>query len=247
MNTAIILAAGIGSRLRPHTEHRPKCLVEVAGRTFLDRLLDELGTWAERIVIVSGHGHSALVDHLRSHPQTEKIRVVHNDAYAQTNSLASAGLTLDLWDSEIEIVVTNSDVVFRRGALESVLRSTLPVTALVVEKPWDEEDMKVEIDPVARTIRHVSKAIPPERTFGEFTGLVKVRGDGIHAMRSAIAEMLADESMRRTAWYDLALNKMIERGHAIGYNVIPQGWYVEVDTLDDLRRLEGRPDLVDSK
>ena len=59
VTTAIILAAGAGNRLRPLTADAPKCLTEVAGRSILGRLVNNLRAQGiERLVVVIGHkGH----------------------------------------------------------------------------------------------------------------------------------------------------------------------------------------------
>jgi mannose-1-phosphate guanylyltransferase len=65
---AMILAAGLGTRLRPLTNDRPKALVEIAGRTLLEITLERLRTFGIRQVILNVH-HFAykIVDYLRAH------------------------------------------------------------------------------------------------------------------------------------------------------------------------------------
>jgi NDP-sugar pyrophosphorylase family protein len=65
---AMILAAGLGTRLRPLTEHRPKALVEVAGRTLLEITLARLGGFGIQDVIINVHHFADMVvDYLRAH------------------------------------------------------------------------------------------------------------------------------------------------------------------------------------
>jgi NDP-sugar pyrophosphorylase family protein len=63
----MILAAGLGTRLRPLTDHRPKALVEVAGRTLLDITLSRLRDFGIREVIINVHHFAdVVVDYLKS-------------------------------------------------------------------------------------------------------------------------------------------------------------------------------------
>ena len=65
---AMVLAAGLGTRLRPLTNDRPKALVEVAGRTMLEITLERLRACGVRDVIVNAHHHAdMLIDYVRSH------------------------------------------------------------------------------------------------------------------------------------------------------------------------------------
>jgi NDP-sugar pyrophosphorylase family protein len=65
---AMVLAAGLGTRLRPLTNDRPKALVAVAGRTMLEITLERLRACGVRDVIVNAHHHAdMLIDYIRSH------------------------------------------------------------------------------------------------------------------------------------------------------------------------------------
>lgn len=65
---AIVLAAGLGTRLRPLTDDRPKALVEVGGQTMLERVLRRLARFGVTQVIVNVHHHAQLVvDYLATH------------------------------------------------------------------------------------------------------------------------------------------------------------------------------------
>ena len=78
---AVILAAGEGTRLRPHTNDRPKCLVELAGRPLLAWQLDALhAAGVTDVTIVTGY---------RADQITVGTRRVHNDRYDDTNMVAS--------------------------------------------------------------------------------------------------------------------------------------------------------------
>jgi NDP-sugar pyrophosphorylase family protein len=65
---AMILAAGLGTRLRPLTNDRPKALVEVAGRTLLEIAISRVRVFGVREVVVNAHHHAGMiVDFLKAH------------------------------------------------------------------------------------------------------------------------------------------------------------------------------------
>src|SRR6266566_4873871 len=64
---AMILAAGLGTRLRPMTDTRPKALVEVAGRTLLEITLSRLRTFGIREVVINVHHFAGMIlDYLKA-------------------------------------------------------------------------------------------------------------------------------------------------------------------------------------
>ena len=74
---AVILAGGQGSRLRPHTDTRPKAMIEIAGRCIVDYQIEWLAESGVTDVTVSAcHLHEVLSEHLTSNPQLTWPRVV---------------------------------------------------------------------------------------------------------------------------------------------------------------------------
>lgn len=83
---AMVLAAGLGTRLRPLTDHRPKALVEVAGRTLLELTLTRLRAFGVTEVIVNVHHFAAqVVDYLEAHRGFGmKVQVSREDVLLDT-------------------------------------------------------------------------------------------------------------------------------------------------------------------
>ena len=85
---AIILAAGMASRLRPLTNNTPKCLLKIGERSLLQRSIDALtSNGIKEIVIVTGYLHNQIEDFVRQQYPSLKVTFIQNDVYASTNNI----------------------------------------------------------------------------------------------------------------------------------------------------------------
>ena len=90
IKTALLLAAGTGSRLQPLTEDSPKCLTEVNGTTILERLVHGLRAWEfERLVVVVGYLDGCVRDFLDRSASGLDIQYVRSARYRTTNNIYS--------------------------------------------------------------------------------------------------------------------------------------------------------------
>ena len=93
---AIILAAGMGKRLKSLTEHNTKCMVEVNGVTLIERMLRQLeAVHLSRIVIVVGYQGQKLIDFVSGLNIQTPIVYVNNPIYDKTNNIYSLALVKD--------------------------------------------------------------------------------------------------------------------------------------------------------
>jgi NDP-sugar pyrophosphorylase family protein len=85
---AVILAAGIASRLRPLTNDRPKCLLEIGGKCLLQRSFDGLiQNGITEFVVVTGYLHEQIEAFLNNRYQEVSITYIYNEQYASTNNI----------------------------------------------------------------------------------------------------------------------------------------------------------------
>ena len=129
--TAMVLAAGRGTRLAPLTDSTPKPLLEVGGRAILDRILDALGrAGVETAVINTHHLGDAIADHVAQR-QTPAVTVVREEVVLETGG--GIRNALDALGPDPFFVI-NGDSVFLDG-----LRDTLDRVA----EAWRPDDMDV--------------------------------------------------------------------------------------------------------
>ena len=117
VRTAVLLAAGLGSRLAPFTDAVPKCMVSVTGVPILGRLvrcLDRLGF--ERLVVVMGYKSDVIRDYLGETFGGVSIDFVVSPVFDTTNNIYSLWLVRDLIDEAFLLV--ESDLVFDDELLE---------------------------------------------------------------------------------------------------------------------------------
>lgn len=133
VRTAVLLAAGLGSRLAPLTDAVPKCMVAVAGVPILGRLvrcLDRLGF--ERLVVVTGYKSELIRDYLGETFGGIAVEYVVSPVFETTNNIYSLWLVRDLIDEAFLLV--ESDLVFDEGLLEPLLQPDR--IAVSRQLPW---------------------------------------------------------------------------------------------------------------
>jgi len=116
---AIILAAGMGKRLLPLTKDRPKPMVELLGRTLLEKTMDALiGKKVSEIIIVVGYCKDKIIGTFGDSYKGVKITYVHNDDYYKTNNVYSLKLGLEKVNDDL--ILCEGDVAFEPRMLDAI-------------------------------------------------------------------------------------------------------------------------------
>ena len=137
---ALILAAGMGKRLKNLTRDNTKCMVKVNGVTLIDRMLHQLeGQQLSRIVIVVGYEGQKLIDYIGTLGITTPIEFVNNPVYDRTNNIYSLALAKD-WLCREDTILMESDIIFEDSVLEAVIEDPRETVALVDKyRSWMDE------------------------------------------------------------------------------------------------------------
>lgn len=121
VRTALLLAAGTGSRLSPLTDSTPKCLVEVNGLPILERLILSLRSHGfKRLVVVVGHLSEVIQDYLGSRYADIEIDYIASPLYKTTNNIYSLWLAGKVIDEPFLLI--ESDLVFQPAMLKPMLQ-----------------------------------------------------------------------------------------------------------------------------
>ena len=237
---AIILAAGQGIRLRPLTDDKPKCLVELAGKPLLEHQLAILRAGGvDDIHIVGGYRAEQL--------QRPGITLHINERFAETNMVATLFAAEAVMTGESDLIIGYGDIVYESRVLAALLAVDAPI-ALAVDREWrrywaarmadplsDAETLKL-IDS-GRVVELGKKPQSYDDIQGQYTGLIKIRADHVarlaeayHAMdRNAIYDGKDFDNMYMTS----LIQHLITSGWDARAALIDNGW-AEVDCEADL-------------
>jgi choline kinase len=137
--TALILAAGLGSRLGSNTKERPKCLVPVAGRPMLQRMLDNLQAQGiDSVVIAVGYLADQIKQFVQQHYPQLAVTFIENPSYAVTGSVYSLDLALRAVPPGQNVLLIEGDVVLDPALLTQTLNAALHTPdAATLLAPYD--------------------------------------------------------------------------------------------------------------
>ena len=233
----MVLAAGAGRRLRPHTDMLPKALVPVDGdSTILDIALRNLAAVDLRdVLIVVGYAAGAVEERRAVLEKRHGVRLtlVHNDKAEIWNNAYSMWTARDHMTEGMLMV--NGDTVHPVSVEETLLsvRGTGVVLAIDTDKPLAEEEMKIQVRPDGSLTR-ITKLMDPADAFGEYIGATLIEPDAVPALSDALqATFERDPDL----YYEDGYQEMVDRGEQIRTAAIPAGTsWVEVDDHADLAR-----------
>ncbi len=254
--TAIIIAAGFEEDLLPLIEDRPKAMLEIKGKTILERQIQALNECGVKdIVVVRGY-HKEQIN-------LPNIRYYDNDRFRETGELAS----LFLAETEMtgRFLFLYSDILLDPSILEKLLKSQADIS-IVVDRAWnDHEPGQAEVRtkqpdlvvthqppktgyrylPTAEptTLAQIGQHITQQDADGEFIGLAMFSASGAQVLRTTYQELQTISVARRfheassleTAAFTDMLRELINREHDIACVDIYKGW-LEIDTFEDYRR-----------
>jgi choline kinase len=244
MTRAIILAAGEGTRLRPYTLDRPKCLVPLAGRPLLEWQVDALrAAGIEDITVVTGY-------------RAEQVKALghptrHNDRYDTTNMVTSLMCARDLLDGTDDVIIAYGDLVYEPAVVEALDAAGAPA-AITVDRSWrrlwelrmddplsDAETLR--LDRQGNVVELGRKPASLGEIEGQYMGLIGLRADFAPRFVATYDGLDPEgpyEGRDRDNMYMTSfLQHLIDRVGPLTAVAVDGGW-LEVDTTHDLDTYE---------
>lgn len=234
---AVILAAGLGKRLAAVTGGAPKCLVPVAGRTLLDRMIERLVEAGLRdIIVVTGHRREDVERHLDASAIAEARGAtrVFNDRFADWGNFYSL-LVAEQAVSGDSFIKLDGDVLLDGRVLPILLAAPGP-GALCVDA-WEgigEEEMKVRVDGGGRAVE-LSKRIDPAAALGESIGIERIDASLAPAVWAELRAMIDGET---DEYYERAYERLMQKGESFSVADVTKCQWAEIDNADDLAAAE---------
>lgn len=225
---AVILAAGLGSRLRPITNDVPKCMVPVNGIRIIDKQIDNLVKAGIRdVYVVSGYKHEVLDAYLKEHYPF--VQVVANPRYDQTNNMYSLFLTFEYVKSQ-EFMLMNSDVYFDASIIEGMLEGTDCSKIACDRSQFLEESMKITVDDKNK-INHISKKIMEDEHYAVSIDVYRISSADSKILFAEIEDTIINNK-DENSWTEVALDKIFHKTSFSPY--IINGRWFEIDNHEDL-------------
>ena len=256
MKRAILIAAGRGKRLGPHTEEIPKCMVQVGERPILGWVWDAFrAAGIEELVVIRGYRGDVLESFVRTlQPAPARIEFVDNTEWQTNNILLSLACARRFLDQPC--LMTYSDIVFTRAVARAAVDSPAEIGLVIdrefrtiyegrTEHPLEEGEVS-DLMPDGSVARVGKRALPAADAIGEYIGLTRLGARGVATVArtlDALAHRFAGrdhEPFQRAATYRNAYltdlwQELIDGGIRIDPILIDGQWR-EIDTGQDLDR-----------
>lgn len=229
---AVILAAGLGSRIRQVTNGLPKCLLPFGTQTILDFQLDSLfGAGIAEVAIVIGHEKEHIIHHVaRRHPEKQRsIGFIINPKFAVTNNIYSLWLARP-WIGGSGFLCLNSDVLYHPHIILPAVETQADIS-VIIDREFREETMKVIIR--RGRVLAMSKAISREDSSGTYIGITTF-SRGIYKPFFGAVEALIEEG-RVHDFFNVAVERLIAGGTRVRFTETAGLPWAEVDDANDLR------------
>jgi choline kinase len=244
MTRALILAAGQGERLRPLTKDKPKCLVELCGKSILERQIRTLNeSGVDDIHILTGYQKSKI--------ESIGFPTTYNSRFKHTNMVVSMFKALKFIEKDGDLLISYGDIVFEKKNLDLLLDCDDDIAIMTDIKwldLWNErmdnplEDAETLIlDKDNYIIELGKKPSNYDQIQGQYTGLIKIKSNKTKELiefyksldRNASYDNKNFDNMYMTTFIQLLINA----GWGVKASLVENGW-LEIDSVNDLYNYE---------
>ena len=229
----VILAAGMAKRLRPLTDTKPKCLLEVGGKTLLQRTVEAMASAGiSEFLVVTGYRGGMIRDFLTSHYPQTPIQFLDNVDYEHNNNIFSLWMAMQELHGQ-EVLLMDSDILCDPEAVRRVARQECSALAMQ-QHELGEEEMKIVVD-ADFNITEISKTCSVAAAIGESVGIEKMTPAYTEALYQELRQMILEEGLI-DIFYERAFERLIPQGHTFKVVDTTDLFSYELDTPEDFQK-----------
>ena len=241
---ALVIAAGLGSRLKKHTENLPKCMLDFGGKTLLERQLDAYKkNEIKDIFLIRGYKKEKI--------NYKGIQYFENNDYNNNNILNSIFYAEKIINGNI--IISYSDILFEPSVVERLQKSDHDIS-VVVDIDWrgyyvgrkdhpisEAENVIFNSNNEVEKIGKINKG--KEEVHGEFIGMIKLTSRGAEIFKhhfNRLKKIYWNKPFQRAKIFQKAyltdfIQELVDMGIKVHCVIIESGWK-EIDTVEDYQK-----------
>ena len=241
---ALIIAAGLGSRLKKHTENLPKCMLDFGGKTLLQRQLDSYKKCGIKdISLIRGYKKEKI--------NYKGIKYFENKDYKENNILNSIFYAEKVMNNNI--IISYSDILFDSSVVQRTLASNHDIS-VVVDIDWRGYYVGRKDHPISEAenvifnsnneVEKIGKInTGNEEVHGEFIGMIKLTNRGTEIFKEhfhRLKKIYWNKPFQRAKTFQKAyltdfIQELVDIGIKVHCVIIESGWK-EIDTVEDYKK-----------
>ena len=238
----IILAAGQGTRLKPLTNDKPKCMVEFKGKPIIDYILNATyDCGIKDVTIVNGYKKEILEEYLVNY----NLKFYTNNEYDKTNMVSTLFCATDFMNDDI--IISYADIIFKKEVLNKLIKSKEDFS-VVIDKRWKElwslrmEDPLSDLETLKIKDDKITELGKKPKTYddieGQYIGLIKISKSVINKVikfynsleRNKLYDGKDFDNMFMTSFIQIIIDDLMD----VTPTYIEGGW-IEIDSVEDLK------------
>jgi len=235
---AIILLAGIGSRLHPLTLDTHKALIEINGKTILETQISQLYRLGiKNFHLVLGYRADDIIDFTKNSLNSDAIFHYYNNPHFTDNNTAYS-LMLASHAIDDDALLLDGDVLMSDDVLLTLMNANKTTLLCDTDRTHlDEEAVKFKINSEKEIIK-IGKAIPLDQAIGESIGVGLYQSDWLKVLNTFITEEMNNKDNWKW-YYEDAIDRLLlsnQQPSEIHFQSTENHPWVEIDTHEDLQR-----------
>tara|TARA_A100001011_G_C14281939_1_gene831991 strand:+ start:1472 stop:2212 length:741 start_codon:yes stop_codon:yes gene_type:complete len=240
---AFIIAAGLGSRLRPFTKNLPKNLIKIGNKTILERQLEVFNSFDIKDINI-------IVGYKRNKFKNKKFRYFYNKDFNNNNILESLFCAKKAIKGNC--LISYSDIIFKKNIVKKLIKSKASISILV-DTDWKKIYRGRTQHPISQAenvyfdknliLKNVGKNLKEKESNGEFIGMLKLNSEGVKIFKHYYKK--AKSNFKKNNFYNAKTIKkayltdffqyLISNKKKIKCILIKKNW-MEIDTVQDYKR-----------